>query len=45
MNKLLLATAAVLTLALSSAASAQSVGEKTGVNSVLGVAPSTADFV
>lgn len=45
MNKTLLAAAAVLSLALSSAVSAQSVGEKTGVNSVLGVAPSTADFV
>lgn len=45
MNKFLLATAAVLTLAFSSAVSAQSVGEKTGVNSVLGVAPSTGDFV
>ena len=31
--------------ALSSAAFAQSVGEKTGVNSVLGVAPKTEDFI
>jgi putative membrane protein len=30
---------------LSSAAFAQSVGEKTGVNSTLGIAPTTADFV
>lgn len=37
--------AAILFLALSSTAIAQSVGEKTGVNAVLGVAPSTADFV
>ncbi|HEV7880060.1 DUF4142 domain-containing protein [Bradyrhizobium sp.] len=36
------AAAAVL---LSSAALAQSVGEKTGVNSALGISPSTADFV
>lgn len=45
MNRFLLATAAVLTLALSSPLSAQSVGEKTGVNSALGIAPTTADFV
>ncbi|MEI9804623.1 MAG: DUF4142 domain-containing protein [Pseudolabrys sp.] len=32
-------------LVLSSAAFAQSVGEKTGVNSTLGIAPTTADFV
>ena len=31
--------------ALSSAAFAQSVGEKTGVNAVLGVAPKTEDFI
>lgn len=37
--------AAILVLALGSTAIAQSLGEKTGVNSVLGVAPSTADFV
>ena len=30
---------------LSGAALAQSIGEKTGVNSVLGISPSTADFV
>jgi putative membrane protein len=30
---------------LATPALAQSVGEKTGVNSVLGVAPTTADFV
>jgi putative membrane protein len=41
-------TIALLTVAtclMSTAALAQSVGEKTGVNSTLGVAPSTADFV
>ena len=38
----MLAAAAVL---LSSAALAQSVGEKTGVNSALGISPTTADFV
>jgi putative membrane protein len=30
---------------LSSSALAQSVGEKTGVNSTLGIAPKTADFI
>jgi putative membrane protein len=30
---------------MASPALAQSIGEKTGVNSVLGVAPTTADFV
>jgi putative membrane protein len=39
----MLATA--MTLAIGSAAFAQSVGEKIGVNSVLGVAPTTTDFV
>jgi putative membrane protein len=34
-----------LFLLLSSSALAQSLGEKTGVNSVLGITPSTADFV
>jgi putative membrane protein len=34
-----------LFLVVSSSASAQSLGEKTGVNSVLGITPSTADFV
>ncbi len=39
-------SAAVLVLTLlASPAFAQSAGEKTGVNSVLGIAPSTADFV
>ena len=41
-------TALCLTLgtpAIVTSASAQSVGEKTGVNSVLGVSPTTADFV
>ena len=37
--------AGTMTLALGSVAFAQSVTEKTGVNSVLGVAPTTADFV
>jgi putative membrane protein len=36
---------AVFACLLSSAALAQSVGEKTGVNSTLGIAPTTADFV
>jgi putative membrane protein len=45
MNKLAIAAAAFLSLAISTGAPAQSVGEKSGVNSVLGVAPSTADFV
>jgi len=44
MKRLSLFAALAATL-LTSAASAQSVGEKTGVNSVLGVSPSTADFV
>jgi putative membrane protein len=34
-----------LCLLLAGPAAAQSVGEKTGVNSVIGIAPSTADFV
>ena len=38
-------TALALCLALTSPAMAQSVGEKTGVNSLIGVAPSTQDFV
>lgn len=42
MKKLALAAAAVLIAAV---ASAQSTTEKTGVNSLLGVAPSTEDFV
>jgi putative membrane protein len=37
--------AGAMTLALGSAAFAQSVSEETGVNSVLGVSPTTADFV
>jgi putative membrane protein len=44
MNKIAIA-AAILSLTMGSAASAQSVGEKTGVNSTLGVSPTTADFV
>jgi putative membrane protein len=42
MNKL---AAVSLCLVLASPAFAQSVGEKTGVNSMLGVSPTTADFV
>jgi putative membrane protein len=42
MNKLAVAS---LCLVLASPAFAQSIGEKTGVNSVLGVSPTTADFV
>jgi len=44
MNKVFLATSAVL-LATLTPAFAQSVPEKTGVNSALGVAPKTQDFV
>lgn len=44
MRILALTAAALLTIAVGNA-SAQSVGEKTGVNSVLGIAPTTADFV
>jgi putative membrane protein len=40
-----LATLAAAAVLLSSAAFAQSVGEKTGVNSTLGISPTTADFV
>jgi len=36
---------AALATALSSAAFAQSVGEQTGVNSALGIAPKTEDFI
>jgi putative membrane protein len=43
MKKILIALAAAT--ALTGAAYGQSLGEKTGVNSALGVAPSTADFV
>jgi putative membrane protein len=39
------ATLALATVLLSSAAYAQSVGEKTGVNSTLGIAPKTEDFI
>src|ERR1044071_8421724 len=42
MKKILLASALLLVAA---PALAQSIGEKTGVNSVLGVAPKTEDFV
>jgi hypothetical protein len=40
-----LATLAFASVLLSSAAYAQSVGEKTGVNSTLGIAPKTEDFI
>src|SRR6201994_374650 len=43
MRKFILSTAVVA--ALSSAAFAQSVGEQTGVNSALGIAPKTEDFI
>lgn len=43
MRKLL--TFAAVALLISTAAFAQSVGEKTGVNSALGISPTTADFV
>ena len=45
MKRLLALTAAVSTVLLSAAALAQSAGEKTGVNSALGIAPKTADFI
>ena len=41
----MLATLVAAAVLLSSAAFAQSVGEKTGVNSTLGISPTTADFV
>jgi putative membrane protein len=44
MKKAILAIAVAVTLT-SSAALAQSAGEKTGVNSALGIAPKTEDFV
>src|ERR1700721_1935776 len=40
-----LATLALASVLLSSAAYAQSVGEKTGVNSTLGITPKTEDFI
>ena len=43
MRKLLIFAAAALVI--STAAFAQSIGEKTGVNSALGISPTTADFV
>jgi putative membrane protein len=47
MRRTMIATACILLAApaLTQPAFAQSVGEKTGVNSMLGVSPSTADFV
>jgi putative membrane protein len=42
--QLILATAATVFM-ISTSAFAQSVGEKTGVNSTLGISPTTADFV
>ena len=44
MNKTVL-TLASAALLFATAAAAQSVGEKTGVNSALGISPTTADFV
>jgi putative membrane protein len=38
-------TVAAATLLISTSAFAQSIGEKTGVNSTLGISPTTADFV
>jgi putative membrane protein len=43
MKKIILTLA--FTAAFASTALAQSVGEKTGVNSTLGIAPKTADFI
>lgn len=43
--KLSLVILALSTVFLSTAAFAQSAGEKTGINSTLGIAPKTADFV
>src|ERR1700742_1414145 len=43
MKRIILAIA--ITAALSSTSFAQSVGEKTGVNSALGIAPKTEDFI
>jgi putative membrane protein len=40
-----LIAAIAFTVALASSAFAQSVGEKTGVNSTLGIAPKTEDFI
>jgi putative membrane protein len=44
MNRTVL-TLAAMALLMSTSAFAQSVGEKTGVNSTLGISPTTADFV
>jgi putative membrane protein len=43
--KRIIATVALSAAFLSSAAFAQSAGEKTGINSTLGIAPKTADFI
>lgn len=45
MKSLFLVAVALCAAALASSAQAQSVGEKTGINSALGISPSTADFV
>jgi putative membrane protein len=45
MKKLLTIAATALVVSTSTATFAQSVGEKTGVNSTLGISPTTADFV
>jgi putative membrane protein len=44
MNKLAI-SATLATLLVATAVSAQSIGEKTGVNSALGISPTTQDFV
>jgi len=44
-TSLILASLLVATSAIATPVLAQSVGEKTGVNSTLGIAPTTADFV
>ena len=45
MKLILFATATAAVLALNAPAFAQSAAEKTGVNSTLGIAPKTEDFV
>lgn len=44
MNRLITSVAVAL-IAVAPAASAQSIGEKTGINSALGISPTTQDFV
>src|SRR3978361_1424756 len=45
MKKSIITAAALAVALLTTAAMAQSVGEKTGVNSALGIAPKTEDFI